>query len=140
MVVINSTKVRSEWSSVVESVVREKPVLFKRTRDVVFLTNVDLLIELLEAYTFHAVLFYEKNGSVTISLDEIDLIENGIDEQDAKNKLAKSILEYSEDYYNDFDYWSRGNRKTHKPYIFKALVLGDIEKIGGLIECRHGEI
>ena len=140
MLIMNSTQIRSEWSSVVDSVVREKPILFKRTRDRMFLVNVDLLYELLEAYTFHALLFPEKDGSITISLDEIDLIENGENEQDARLKLAKSIYDYSEDYYNDFSFWSRGNRKSHKPYIFKALILGDIEKIGGMIECRPGEI
>ena len=140
MKAMNSTQVRSEWSSVVDSVVREKPILIKRTRDRMLLANVGLLSELLEVYTFHATLYDEKDGSVTISLDEIDIVENGKDEQDAKLKLAKSILDYSEDYYNDFTYWSRGNRKAHTPYIFKALILGDIETIGGLIECRHGEI
>ena len=140
MVEMSSTQVRSEWSSVVDSVVREKPILVKRTRDHIFLTNIALLSELLEAYTFHAALYTESDGSVTISLDEIDLVENGKDEQDAKCKLAESILEYSNNYYDDFSYWARGNRKSHQPYVFKALILADVDKIGGLIECRHGGI
>ena len=140
MIAISSTRVRSEWSMIVDSVVREKPVLIKRTRDHVFLANTELLCDLLEAYTFHAALYPEKDGSVTISLDEIDLIDNGRDELDAKLRLAQAILDYSIDYYSDFTYWSRGNRKSHKPYIFKALILGDITKIGGFIECRRGEI
>ena len=140
MVEMSSTQVRSEWSSVVDSVVREKPILVKRTRDHIFLTNIALLSELLEAYTFHAALYTESDGSVTISLDEIDLVENGKDEQDAKYKLAESILEYSNNYYDDFTYWARGNRKSHQPYVFKALILADVDKIGGLIECRHGGI
>ena len=140
MLEMNATQVRNEWSSVVDSVVREKPILIKRTRDHIFLTDIRLLSELLEAYTFNAALYTEDDGSTTISLDEIDLVDNGKDEQDARLKLAKSILDYSNDYYNDFVYWSRGNRKSHKPYVFKALILGDIEKIGGLIKCRHGGI
>ena len=140
MLAMNSTQVRSEWSSVVDSVVREKPILIKRTRDRMFLSNVGFLCELLEVYSFHAALYVEKDGSVTISLDEIDLVENGKDEQDAKLRLAKSILDYSEGYYNDFTYWSRGNRKTHTPYVIKALIIGDVETIGGLISCRHGKI
>jgi len=137
---MSATTVRKEWSTVVDSVVREKPIMVKRTRDRMFLTNIALLAELLEAYTFHATLFTENDKSITISLDEIDLIENGRDEEDAKHKLAASILDYANDYYNDFTYWSRGNRRSHIPYVFKALILGDVEKIGGVIQCRHGGI
>ena len=140
MYMMNSTQVRSEWSTVVDSVVREKPILFKRTRDRMFLTNIDLLSELLNVYAFHAQIYPENDGSITMALDEIDLIENGIDEHDAKLKLASSILDYSEDYYNDFAFWSRGSRKSHVPYVFRALILGDINKIGGIIICRPGEI
>jgi len=139
MKTINATQVRSDWSAIVDSVVREKPVLFKRTRDILFLTDVELLCELLSAYTFNASLFIEDDGTVTISLDEIDLVENGFDETDALEKLSKAILEYSEEYYADYGYWSRGNRAAHKPYVFKALILNDTRKIGGLIKCRHGE-
>ena len=137
---MSSTQVRNEWSSVVDSVVREKPILIKRTRDQIFLSNIELLNELLEAYSYHAICFTESDGSITISLDEIDLIENGRNEADAINKLAESILVYANDYYNDYSYWSRGNRKSHIPYILKALVLSDISKIGGVIKCRSGEI
>ena len=140
MKAINATQVRSDWSAVVDSVVREKPILFKRTRDILFLTDIELLGELLSAYTFNASVFTETDGTVTISLDEIDLVENGTDEADALDKLSRAILEYSEEYYADYTYWSRGNRKAHKPYVFKALILNDIGKIGGLIKCRHGEI
>ena len=139
METINATEVRSEWSAVVDSVVREKPIVFKRTRDLLFLSDIELLSELLSAYTFNAQVYTEDDGSITVSLDEIDLFENGANEADALENLSKAILEYSEDYYADYSYWSRGNRKAHKPYVFKALILNDIEKIGGLIKCRHGE-
>jgi len=139
METINATEVRSEWSAVVDSVVREKPIVFKRTRDLLFLSDIELLSELLSAYTFNAQVYTEDDGSITVSLDEIDLFENGANEADAIENLSKAILEYSEDYYADYTYWSRGNRKAHKPYVFKALILNDTEKIGGLIKCRHGE-
>ena len=139
MLAMNSTQARNEWSTVVDSVIREKPQFIKRTRDYVMLSNMDTLESLLTAYSFHATVFSEDDGSVTISLDEIDLAENGADEHQAHAKLARAILEYAEDYYSDFTYWARGNRKAHIPYVFKALLLNDVEKIGGLIECRHGE-
>ena len=136
---LNATQIRNEWSTVVDSVVREKPVIFKRTRDRMVLSDISFINELLTAYVFNVRLFTEDNGTITASLDEIDIVENGITELDAKKKLAESLKEYSEDYYNDFTFWSRGDRKSHIPYIFKTLLLGDTDKIGGEFVCRHGE-
>ena len=139
MFAINATQARNEWSTVVDTVIREKPQFIKRTRDYMVLSNLDTLEILLAAYTFHADVFIETDGSVTMSLEEIDLVENGADEDEARHNLAKAILEYAEDYYSDFAYWARGDRKVHLPYVFKALILNDVKKIGGLIKCRHGK-
>jgi len=139
MNVINATTVRNEWSSISDSVIREKPAFIKKTRDYMFLSTVNTVEELLSAYGFTADVFIEDDGSVTMSLVEMDIVENADTEFEALNKLACSILEYSEDYYNDFSYWARGERKAHIPYVFKALILNDMEKIGDLIQCRHGE-
>ena len=137
---INATTARNEWSSLVESVIREKPAFIKRTRDYLFLSDMNVLENILSAYSFHAETLIEDDGSVTISLDEIDLVENAPDMQSAISRLASAILEYSEDYYNEFAYWSRGNRKLHIPYVFKALILGNVDKIEGSIKCRRGKI
>ena len=140
MLAINATKARNEWSTLVESVIREKPTFIKKTRDYLFLSDINVLESILSAYSFHAETLHEDDGSVTISLDEIDLVENATDLPGAIHKLACAILEYSEDYYGEFTYWSRGDRKSHIPYVFKALILNDAGKIGALIKCRHGKI
>jgi len=140
MLAINTTTARNEWSALVESVIREKPVIIKKTRDCLFFSNISVMENILAAYSFHAETLIEDDGSVTISLDEIDLIENAPDIPEAILKLAHAILEYSKDYYNEFSYWSRGDRKIHIPYVFRALLLDDAEKIGGLIKCRRGKI
>jgi hypothetical protein len=140
MLAMNATDVRKEWSVVCDSVIREKPKFIKRTRDYMMLSDISVIETLLESYAFHAESFIEEDGSVTLSLDEIDLAENGVDEKDAISNLAKGILEYAEIFYEDFRVWAVGNRKAHVPYVIKALILGDTEKIGGLISCRHGKI
>ena len=140
MITLNATNVRKEWSTVVDSVIREKPTFIRRTRDFMFLSDFNVLENLLSAYTFTAEQFVEDNDSVTLSLNEVDLVENGDDLEDAKLKLAQSIIEYSEDYYNDFMYWSSApNRKSHVPYVIKALIIDDVNKIGELIQCQHGK-
>jgi len=140
MNVINATKVRNEWNSISESVIREKPAFIKKTRDYMFLSDISVLEQILSAYSFTSNVFIEDDGSVTMSLFEIDIVENAPTEQEVIRKLADAILEYSKDYYNDFTYWARGHRKTHIPYVLKSLILNDIEKIGGLITCRRGKI
>ena len=139
MLTLNATQVRNDWSSVVDSVIREKPAFIKRTRDYMFLSDVSVLEEFLSAYTFHAKTFIENDGSITISLDEIDLVENGVNKAEALSKLSSEILDYSEDYYKDYTFWAKGSRKSHLPYVFRALIVNDPGKIGELIECRPGK-
>jgi len=140
MTALNATQARNEWSAVLDSVVREKPQFIKRTRDYMFLADISVLEDILTAYTFHAEIFTEDDGSLTASLDEISLVENGTDMQDALHKLGAAILEYANDFYNNYSYWARGDGKQHIPFILKALVINNVEKIGGLIKCRRGEI
>lgn len=141
MFVMNATDVRRDWSSVTESVVRERPQFIKRTRDKMVLASLSLFESVLDIYEFTANKYIEDDDSITLSLNEIDLIENDVNEQSAKYALSKSILEYAEDYFNEFSLWSAApNRKGHIPYVLKALILDDPEKIGELITiCQNGK-
>ena len=140
MLMEQATEVRKQWSSVCDSVVHDKPKFIKRTRDRLWFSNLDVMEDILAAYTFTAQKFLEKDGSVTLSLNEIDLIENGRDESAARLALAGAILEYAMDYYNDYDLYSHApNRKKHIPYVFKALIMDSPEKIGESIICQDGK-
>lgn len=140
MLMTNATDVRKNWSRVIDGVIREKPAFIKRTRDRMVLANESLIADMLSVYDFSAVKYIEDDGSVTLSLNEFDLAENAENEEAAKKALAESILEYATDYYEEFAYWSNSpNRKAHIPYVFRALVLDDINKIGECIKCQAGE-
>ena len=136
---INATKVRNEWSTISESVIRDKPAFIKKTRDFLFLSDIKTMEQILSKYSFTADEYIEDDGSVTLSLNELDIIENGKSRQDALEKLSSAILDYSKDFYNEFSYWARGSRKSHVPFIFKALFINDTSKIGDLIQCRRGK-
>ena len=103
MLMEQATTVRKKWSAVCDSVIHEKPKFIKRTRDKMWFSNLETISEILEAYHFTAMKYIEDDGSVTLSLNEIDLVENGKNEQEARYNLAKSILEYSLDYYNEYE-------------------------------------
>lgn len=140
MFTMNATDVRRDWSTVIENAIREKPQFIKRTRDHMVLTDVKLLESLLSAYTFSANKYIEEDGSLTLSLNELDLSENAKTEEDAKHLLGNAILEYAEDFYSEFSLWSSApNRKLHVPYILKALIIDDAKKIGDMIECQAGK-
>ncbi len=140
MLMEQATTVRREWSAVCDSVIHEKPKFIKRTRDKMWFSNLETVNEILQVYQFTVTKYVEEDGSVTLSLNEIDLVENGLDEQDARLKLGQSILEYSMDYYNEYEKYSHSpNRKGHIPYIFKALIADDPQKIGEMIQCQNGK-
>ena len=140
MLMVQATTVRKEWSAVCDSVIHEKPKFIKRTRDRMWFSNLETMSEILQVYQFTASRYVEDDGSVTLSLNELDLIENGVDEQEARLNMGTAILEYSYDYYNEYEMYSRSpNRKSHIPYIFKALIIDDPAKIGEMVQCQDGK-
>lgn len=140
MLMEQATKIRKEWSAACDSVIHNKPKFIKRTRDRMWFSNLETMEEILKAYKFTAKRFIEEDGSVTLSLCEIDLVENGANEQEARLKMGKSILEYATDYYNEYELYSHApNRKHHVPYIFKALIMDDPKQIGEEVECHVGK-
>ena len=140
MITEQATAIRKEWSAACDSVIHDKPKFIKRTRDKMWFSNLEIMSEILSVYQFTATKYIEPDNSVTLSLNEIDLVENGNDEREARLKLAKSILEYSVDYYNNYNMYSHSpNRKPHIPYVFKALIIDNPDKIGELIQCQDGK-
>ncbi len=138
METISATQVRKTWSETCDSAARVRPAFIKRTRDVFMLVNSNDLIKLLRYVNYHAKVLKEKEG-VTLSLEEMDLVVHAETEDAALTKMASDILEYAEEYYDNYSLYSASpNRAEHAPYIIKALLLDDVEKIKGEIECREG--
>lgn len=89
---------------------------------------------------FMITLSEEEDGSVTLSLVEIDLVENAGTEEEARNLLAEAIVDYSIEYYGNYQIYSKApNRRSHIPYIFKALIMDDTKKLGENIICLDGK-
>ena len=140
MLMEQATTVRKEWSAVCDSVIHEKPKFIKRTRDRMWFSNLETISDILQVYQFTVLKYIEDDGSITFSLNEIDLVENGKNEQEVRLNMGKVILEYALDYYNEYEMYSRSpNRKKHIPYIFKALIMDDPEKIGDMLQCQDGK-
>lgn len=120
-----------------DDVFTHKPKFIQRSHDKMILLSYDAMLVLLEGYTLTIKKYVEEDGSITLSLNEIDLIENAKNEEEAKRKLGKAVLEYASDYYNDYELYSKSpNRKNQLPYIIKALIIDDPERIGSLLVCK----
>lgn len=140
MIMEQATTVRKEWSTICDSVIHEKPKFIKRTRDKMWFSNLETMIEILEAYHYTAQKYVEDDGSITLSLNEMDLVENGKNEKEARLNLAQSILEYALEYYDNYQLYAHSlNRKAHMPYVFKALIIDNPETIGDMIQCQDGK-
>ena len=61
----------------------------------------------------------------------MDLVVNGETIELAKREMGSAILEYAEEYYENFAMYSQApNRKDHVPYVMKALLLNAADTIG----------
>ncbi|MCL2811918.1 MAG: hypothetical protein FWD25_08545 [Clostridia bacterium] len=139
MVSMNATAVRNTFSSVIDTVVRERPVFIQRTRDHLMLANLNLIETLTSNCAFTAERYQEGDGSITLTLDQIDIAVNAPSEPEAIMALAGDLHEYALDYYEHYPVWSISpNRKGHLPFIVKVLITDDLKKIGDMITCRAG--
>lgn len=129
--VLNASDVRKNWSSFIDDVKWVRPALVKRNRDILTVLPVDLMENMLAEYMLTVEVWQEDDGSYTGVFKEIDLVTNSKDMDSLEAELAKELIEYSEDYMNDFRfYYESSNRKSHFPYVFRTYLLSDdIDKV-----------
>ena len=141
MFAISSSDVRKDWSSIMDLAIREKPVFIKRTRDYMMLATIDTISELVSDLKFVVNIYHENDGSVTLYLNELDIVVNSNDISSAKSNLVKDIIEYAEEYYKDFARYSNSpNRRSHLPYVIKALTAKSPKELENALTCPNGEI
>lgn len=141
MFTIRSSDARKDWSGVMDSVIRRKPAFISRTRDCMMLSSTDTIYELVSGVMYVADEYWEEDGTVTLSLHDMDIIANGPDIDSAKKLLVRNIMEYAEEYYSEYElYYSAPNRKRHLPYIMKALTAKNPEELEEAVLCHPGKI
>jgi len=136
---INATDARKEWSKFIDDVKWIKPAFIKRNRDVIAVLPIDLLEFILKDYNLTVNVHREDNGTVTGVFKELDLMANSSDLESLKSELAKELLEYSEEYINEFRlYYNSPNRKGHFPYVYRTLIVSDdFEKVKNLFDIAE---
>lgn len=92
-------------------------------------------------WSFTASQFTESDGSMTLSLDALDIVAHGDDLASAKKALAEDIIEYAHEYYQEFELYSRSpNRKSHLPHVMKALNATTPQELEDAVICQNGKM
>lgn len=140
MLSVNSTKVRKDFGGYIDTIVRRKPIFIKRSRDYIMGISIDMAKELVKDITFQYERFVEKDGSITLSLVDFDIVVNADKENDSIDLLIKELREYAEDYYNEIEYWSSDkNRKNQFPGILKVLMSNREDELKETFLCLIGK-
>ncbi len=136
--VISSTEVRKNWSEVIDTVVRKKPVFIKRNRDVLTFLSLEQLDIILDFFVLNMNIYLEEDGSYTASIDEIDLAGNARTQDEVIELICDDLIEYADEYMENFDlYYHSSNRKSHFPYIYKVIAHeSDRDKIKTIFNIR----
>ncbi|WP_156779582.1 hypothetical protein [Desulforamulus reducens] len=132
--VLNATEVRKEWGSFIDTVVREKPKMVKRNRDFFLAMSIKHIKTILIGYKIEAHYIEEKDGTVTATFANFDLVVNAPTQEAARRALAEELIEYAKEYFNEFQlYYNSPNRQPHFPYIMAVLLQDDLEGVIKLI-------
>lgn len=140
MLAMSSSDVRKEWSEVMDTVVRRGPVLLRRNRDYMMLCSDETISQIVSDVTLTATQYTEADGSVTLSVEQLDLVAHGEDLEGAVVALVADWVEYAEEYFQEFQAYSHApNRKGHLPYVMKALAAKSPKELEGAVVCRRGK-
>ena len=140
MKTIKSTEMRKEFSFYIDEIVRRKPVFVKRSRDMFLGISFEMMKNLVSDVGFTAVMYVESDDSITLSLDEFDIIVNGKDQEEALNKLVNDLKEYAEEYYDQIEFWYNDpQRRGHFKGVIKVLLTDDDQQLKETIQCQLGE-
>ena len=106
MFALSASDVRKDWSRVIDSVIHVRPAFIKRTRDNMVLCSNDTVRQLVRTTPIIANSFIEDDGSVTLSMVDVDLVVNADTMEAAKSELINDLIEYAEEYYQNFELYS----------------------------------
>jgi len=137
-----ATIVRKNFSDTIDKAIYERPQFINRTKDHAVLIGADIFKSILASVLVHYTSQYDKKSNTFVFVAEeiSDIISYGQTEEEALDDLAKALLEYAHEYYDEFGLYSRTpNRKAHLPYVVKMLMLDDPQKIKELLVCQNGK-
>ena len=116
---ISATDVRKNWSQFNDDIVREGPRFVRRNRDEWAALSSEHLQAAFDHLPISAITYYEEDGTITMTLKEIDIVENADSIEDVIDLIADSLIDYAQEYMDSFSkYYNSANRKAHFVHLF----------------------
>lgn len=134
MLAINATEVRKDWGNYIDTIVRDKPIFVKRSRDYFACMDIDTLKSLVSNIKFNAEYEYDEDSKVVMFIDGFDCVVTGDDIDDAKAKLIEDLREYAQQYFEDAQTWNTDKKRAGQiNELLKIVVCTDAELMEDLI-------
>jgi len=135
--ILNASEVRANFGSFIDNVVRQKPQVIKRNRDVIVALSKDVLKDALSIYELTIEFEQDEDGRYAGSIEQIpDIVADGETLEELRMELAYHLVEYAKDYYADFSrYFNSPNRHSHAYYILRVLLEDNLELVSGMLHA-----
>ncbi|MDD9149328.1 hypothetical protein OYT88_12330 [Sporolactobacillus sp. CQH2019] len=133
-IVQKSSDVRDQWSTFIDAVIYKSPKFVQRnhkSNDIFLMMNLHVAKDLLEKYRFEINIEHDKEAQEYIAtIDDIWIVESGKTEKEAIKNYLTSFIDWSKDYFNEFDSNYRApNLRPQLPLVMKALIINDVENL-----------
>ena len=131
------TDARKQLSNLFDSAYNAyKPVMVKRKQtEKVLILRKDLQQMILSEFTLKPEVLLEEDGSVTLSLDTLEIYVNAEDKQKAEEELIKELKIYAQDYIQRSQlFLNAPNRRAHFPYVMRILLCEDDKELHQMLE------
>ncbi len=131
------TDARQRFTAVLDSVQAFNPIAIqprKASEGYTFLLNHPMLTGILSYFEFKPEVISEDDGSITISVDDLELVVNAETITEALEELAYDLVDYSKRYMSKFPLYSNApNRRHHLPYVFRVLICQDVSEVKSML-------
>lgn len=82
----------------------------------------------------------DEDGSIVISSNDMDVVSTGKDEQEALLNFVCDLIEYAQDFYDEFEFWSSApNRAKHIPMALGILTADNSQEVEDMLVCQNGQ-
>jgi hypothetical protein len=90
--------------------------------------------------TLNCIKYIEDDNSVTLSLEDFDIVVNEFSYDDAIASIIQDLKEYVSDYMDEPEYWSTDiKRKQQIEWLVKLFDMNNEDEIKDIITCRNGK-
>lgn len=132
------TQIRKNMSGFIDTVVREKPQVIRRNRDIIIATSQKDMLFFLKPYELHFEYAIDEDGRYAGSIKEIEfIVGDGASLEELRLELAYQLLDYSQEYNENYpEYFNAPNTKNHAPFVIRLLLEDDIQSIAKFLKIK----